>query len=426
MKVKSRELSFSPNQHSALTMLSSETISIIRATLPAVREHGVAVTNAFYDNLLNDAPQLNEIFNRANQANGHQARALAAAVCAYAENIENPDILAPTLEHINHKHASLFIKPEQYDVVGKYLLDAFAQILGDAFTDEVRNAWAAAYGELANMMINAEAKLYRRAEDWTDWRDFVIKGKIPESSEITSFMLGSVNRDRLPTYLPGQYVSIRVFVPSLGYSQPRQYSLSDVHHVDRYRISVKKEAGIGTNPVAHPGLVSNTLHSMKTGDIIQLSRPYGDFSLDTNHNTSSPICLISAGVGVTPLISMLNTSVESNAERPIAWIQGFRNGQAGAFACQIDRLAKSHHSIRVLRFCSQPCTQDRLGVDYDRVGRVDLRECDDDGHLFLNDVSTRYFVCGPDAFMSQVRKQLEDRGVHPYQILTERFGTGGV
>jgi nitric oxide dioxygenase len=411
-------------------MLSQEDINIIKATVPAVGEYGWTVTNAFYQNLLHDAPQLNNVFNQANQATGHQARALANAVYAYAQNIEHPEVLASALENINHKHVSLFVQPEQYDIVGKYLLDAFGQILGDAFTPNVRNAWAAAYGQLAKMMIATEKTLYQRADDWTDWKDFVIKDKTPESSEITSFTFAC--GDRLPTYLPGQYISIRVFVPSFGFSQPRQYSLSDAYYPDHYRISVKKETGNEAKCPVHPGMVSNTLHNMEVGTKVQLSRPYGTFHLESQdeatQDKSSPLVLISAGVGLTPLMAILNNSVASGVETPISWIHGFRKKEAEAFTQHINKTARVQSNIKVLRFCSQPQARDRPGIDFDGVGRVDLDSdvCDDNVHLFLGDDSTKYFVCGPPSFMSSIQKQLEARGIPPARISMERFGTGGI
>ena len=407
-------------------MLSPNQIRTIKETVPAVRDHGVEVTKVFYQNLLTEHPELNEIFNQANQATGHQAQALAAAVCAYAQHIETPEALKPTLKHITQKHASLFIRPEQYNVVGKYLLEAFGQVLGDAFTSEVRDAWAAAYGELAKTMINTEAEIYRQEGDWTDWRDFVIKDKTIESSEITSFTLSPADGRPIPAYLPGQYISVRVFVPSLNYSQPRQYSLSDRYVANSYRISVKKEGGVSSNDIAHPGHVSNALHGLKVGEKVQLSRPLGDFTLDTSKDMSSPLVLISAGVGLTPMMSMLNTAVMSNPGRPIAWIHGYRDARSRAFADHVKKIAESNAAVHVMRFCSQPQEQDRLGVDYERIGRVELDSCDRESDLFIGDNSTRYYVCGPHLFMSNVQKQLQDRGVEPCRVHMERFGTGSV
>ncbi|KAL9115530.1 MAG: hypothetical protein Q9227_000851 [Pyrenula ochraceoflavens] len=408
-------------------MLSDQTIETIKSTVPALRAHGEQVTRLFYHNLLTDQPELNSVFNQGNQANGHQAQALAAAVYAYAQNIETPDALAPAIRHITQKHASLFIRPGQYDVVGRYLLDAFGEVLGEAWTSQVREAWAEAYGELAGKMIEAEAELYREGAGWTDWRDFVVEEKLKESSEITSFILRPADgRCPLPVYLPGQYISVRVFIPSLNYSQPRQYSLSDSYAADHYRISVKKEAGVSLNDVAHPGIVSNALHELDVGETVQLSRPYGDFVLDIQKDFSGPLVLISAGVGVTPLMSMLNTVIVSNPGRPIAWIHGYHDAQTRAFADHISKIARKSNAVHVTRFCSNPEEQERPGVDYERAGRVDLDDCDGEKDLFLGNGSPRYYVCGPTSFMSKMQRQLEERGIRPDRIFVERFGTGSL
>ncbi len=385
-----------------------------------VRDHGVEVTNVFYDNLLTEHSELNEIFNQDNQINGHQARALAGAVYAYAQNIETPEVLEPMIKHITQKHASLFVQPEQYEVVGKYLLEAFSQVLGPAFTSNVWDAWSAAYNELARTMINAEAKLYRSGGEWTDWKDFFIQEMIPESSEVTSIILRPVDEGPLPTYLPGQYISVRIFVPSLNRYQPRQYSLSDRYTRDHYRISVKREDGLP------PGSVSNALHNSKVGDKVQLSRPSGDFTLDTSKDTSNPLVLISAGVGLTPLMSMLNTTVVDNPGRPVAWIHGYRNAVKRPFANHISVLAKSHNALHITRFCSRPQAQDRFAIDYEWTGRVDLKKCDAQKDLFLDDDSARYYVCGPSEFMDDVEGQLQDLDIEPNRIWMEHFGVGGV
>ena len=409
-------------------MLSAQIINHIKSTVPMVCDRGVEITKVFYTNLLLDNPEMNEIFNQGNQANGHQAQALAAAIYAYAQNIENPDVLGPTIKHISQKHASLFIKPAQYDTVGKYLLGAFSQVLGEAFTSQLRDAWSSAYSALAKTMIDTEAELYRqRKEDWTDWKDFAIQEKHPESSEITSFILRPTDGKPLPTYLPGQYVSVCLFVPSLNYSQARQYSLSDRYTADHYRISVKREES--DTGVDGGGLVSNALHDLKVGDKVKLSRPYGDFILDTTRGggTLSPLVLISAGVGQTPMISMLNTVETNEPGRPVAWIHGYRNAETRAFAEHVDRIAKSDDAVHTTTFCSRPQpAQDSLGIDYDVAGRVNLDKCDGNKDLFLDDDTTRYYVCGPSAFMHEVKEQLQERGVEPNRISMEVFGAGSI
>src|SRR5690606_26380971 len=120
--------------------------------------------------------EVKEFFNQAHQKAGRQQQALAGSICAYAASIDNLAVLGPAVELIAQKHCSLIIKPEHYPIVGKHLLVAITDVLGDAVTDEVRDAWAEAYGFLANILIEREATLYRaQAEQpggWSGYRPF--------------------------------------------------------------------------------------------------------------------------------------------------------------------------------------------------------------------------------------------------------------
>src|SRR5271156_6256425 len=257
--------------------LTSQQAEIITATVPILEEHGRHITDVFYVNLLREVPELNSIFNQANQANGRQSEALSTALYAYAANINNLDALKPALERITQKHASLYVRPEHYDVVGKYLLAAMQQVLGAALTPEILEAWKAAYGQIADLMINREAKLYQGSDGWTDWRDMKVAKKVRESEEVTSFYLEPCDGKPLPSFLPGQYISVQIEVPELKYLQARQYSLSKAPTPDHYRISVKRDRGLDakhSDAPAHPGYISNILHGHKeVGDTVKVSHP---------------------------------------------------------------------------------------------------------------------------------------------------------
>ncbi|KAK9426980.1 hypothetical protein V1505DRAFT_406419 [Lipomyces doorenjongii] len=303
--------------------------------------------------------------------------ALAGAVYAYAAHIDDLGALSPAIKRICHKHASLYIRPGQYEIVGKYLLGAFREVLGNAFTPEVRDAWAAAYWQLANIMIDAEDALYQNA------------GVIGDNI----FYVTAEDGKPLPSYKPGQYISVRINVPGLGHYQCRQYSLSDSPGNEYYRISVKKDRG-PDSATAHLGLISNHLHnSVQVGDIFQVSCPQGAKS-------KSPVVLISAGVGLTPLMSMLNTLTSTHADRPTHWIHATHSRFTQAFRADIQIVAKSHENVRTTVFNKLPSDDDFLGSDYHYAGRLDLRKLDRTPDLFLNNNSTEYFVCGPTTFMT--------------------------
>ena len=140
--------------------LSPSQAATIKATVPVLAAHGLTITTQFYANILNAHPELKHIFNNTHQATGHQSRALAGALYAYAANIDNLGVLSPALELICHKHVSLFIRPEQYDVVGYHLIETMKNVLGDAATPEIVKAWNAAYWHLADIMIGKESHMY--------------------------------------------------------------------------------------------------------------------------------------------------------------------------------------------------------------------------------------------------------------------------
>lgn len=279
--------------------LTSEQVQIIRSSAPILQEHGNTITTSFYSTMLKEVSELKNVFNQANQVNGHQPAALAASLHAYATNIDNLGALSPAVEKICQKHASLYIQPKQYEVVGEYLLRAMGEVLGSALTPEVLDAWTAAYWQLADLMIDREEQLVQDADGWTDWRKFRIADKFKESEVITSFYLEPVDKKPLPSFMPGQYISVQTYVPRLGYKQSRQYSLSDAPHADWYRISVKKEEDLDLEHPEihkHPGLISNILHDERQmGDIIEVSHPAGEFFLDTEGDLGCPIVLLSAG-----------------------------------------------------------------------------------------------------------------------------------
>ena len=281
-------------------------------------------------------------------------------------------------------------------------------------------------------MILREAKLFEEAGDWNRWREFRIIQKIRESSEITSFHLAPVDGKLLPSYLPGQYVSIRTSVSDIQYLQARQYSLSDVPHPGFYRISIKKEHVLdidGSGAKAQPGYISNVLHREKnTGDSVEVSHPAGDFFLNVSQQGSSdvPVVLISAGVGLTPEISMFNTLIANHSKSKISWVHASRNSRVQAFGDHIKNTAYAHENVQIHIFIKEPGENDVQGIDYQFAGRMSLDRLDADHDLFIHDSSAEYYICGPESFMADMARYLEGQGVEGKRIKMEIFGTGRV
>ncbi|KAI7091759.1 flavohemo protein [Hortaea werneckii] len=411
--------------------LTADQVQIIRSTVPVLQQHGNDITTLFYRTMIDENPELRNIFNQANQFNNHQPRALAGALYAYASHIDDVGALAPAVEKICQRHASLYVRPEQYEIVGKYLLRAMGDVLGSALTPEVLEAWAKAYGQLANLMIGREEQLYEESEGWSDWRDFKIVDKVKESDVITSFYFKPVDGKPLPLYKPGQYTAVLVDVAKLGYKQPRQYSLSDAPNHDYYRVSIKKEDGLDTgDPMAeaHPGYVSNVMHQeKKVGDVVKLAHPVGDFFLDPEKDDDCPVVLLSAGVGITPMVSILNTLVERSSKQRISFINGARNTAVQAFGSHVSEIATLHPNIKATYFIKQPSADTDGERKYTlHSGRVSLDALDQVRDLCLDDKKTVYFICGPAAFMTGMQQGLKSLGVKDGMIRMELFGTGEI
>lgn len=385
-------------------MLSPETKAIIKSTVPVLEEHGTAITTVFYKNLFEAHPELLNIFNHANQKKGRQQAALANTVYAAAVHIDNLEAILPAVVQIANKHVSLGIKPEHYPIVGEYLLKAIKEVLGDAATDEIIGAWGEAYGVIADAFIGVEQGMYEKMESqengWKFFKDFTVARKEKESGNITSFYLKPTDGSNVPTYEPGQYISIRLSIPGEQYLFNRQYSLSQAARPDEFRISVKRESDNDPN-----GQVSVYLHDhVNAGDVIEVSAPAGEFVLDTAKK--SPVAFVSGGVGITPMMSMFETVATATPERPTAFLHAARNESLHAFDEDIRKYAAAmdHAKYRTL-YSDQPegfITREVLAEMVDVTGEV--------------------YVCGPVPFMESMITELRALGMTDEQIHFEFFG----
>jgi ferredoxin-NADP reductase len=199
----------------------------------------------------------------------------------------------------------------------------------------------------------------RFSEAGTGVRSLRLVEKVKESEEITSFYFVSRDDGPLESFEAGQYLPIELEVPSQRGTVRRTYSLSNAPNCDRYRISVKRE---------RMGVVSRHLHdTVEPGAILDTRAPAGDFVLGC---TNCPVVLISAGVGLTPMLSMLHQLTEAGAGRPIWWIHGARDGAHHALSREVAELAARHPTVKTRVLYSRPRSNDELGRHYDELGRV--------------------------------------------------------
>ncbi|ASK30330.1 nitric oxide dioxygenase [Chryseobacterium sp. T16E-39] len=387
--------------------------ALVKATVPVLKTNGTDLTKHFYKRMFHHNPELKNLFNMSHQASGKQQNALAGAVLAYAEHIDNPVVLINALKSIGNKHVSLNIAPEQYDIVGLHLISSIKEVLGDAATDELLEAWTQAYNELAHSMISIETEMYQstlqKEGGWKGWRTFIIADIVEESSEIKSFYLKPKDAQPIAGYLPGQYISVKTFIPELGHEQPRQYSLSSAFNSDYYRISVKIEK----SEQAPDGAVSNLLHSKHIGDQIEVSAPSGIFHL--NPASEDPLVLISGGVGATPLLSMLETNKNNLQKNTIVWLHSCRDEKVHAFKDHVEQLNKNNQWLTTHIFYENTGKEDARSI---RKGRINLHEIKEE---ILID-KAKYYICGPEAFIKVQYNSLMQLGIAKEDILYEEFG----
>ncbi|MFE3454667.1 globin domain-containing protein [Nonomuraea sp. NPDC059194] len=388
-------------------MLSPESAGIIRATLPVVGASLDAITARFYDTMFAERPELLDgMFNRGNQANGEQRRALAGAVAAFAAALverpgERPDRM---LARIAHKHTAVGVTSEHYIIVQKYLFGAIADVLGEAVTPQVAAAWDEVYWLMAGALIALEASIYTEAgaRDGDTWRRWSVVERREETPDVASFLLRPLGDDPVPPGRPGQYVSVRLRMPD-GVHQLRQYSLSGGNGDGTRRITVKRVRG-GDGP---DGEVSTLLHAtVAVGDELTLSAPFGDVALEDG---DAPLVLASAGIGCTPIAAMLEHLVAIGSTRRVLFLHADRSPADHALREDTERLiAALPGAERILWYEEAPS-------DDAHTGQMDLTGVE------IPEGAVAY-MCGPLPFMRGVRAQLLRAGVAARDIHYEVFG----
>lgn len=391
-------------------MLSLKSRPFIDASVPVLREHGVTITRTFYRNMFAAHPELTNLFNMGNQANGSQQQSLASAVFAYAANYENADALAPVVSRIVHKHVSVGITAEHYPIVGHHLLGAIQETLGDAATPELLAAWAEAYGLLADALIAAEKALY--AEHHTapgEYRKLRVTDAVPQSEFITAYTLEPIDDQAPWTFTPGQYLTVAVNLPT-GQRQLRQYSLSDAPGKNVLRISVKREPGVAETPA---GCVSTWLHrTLKAGSVVEATPPCGDFAPARGEG---PIVLLSAGVGITPMISALNQIAAETPERPVLFAHAARDRENHAHRADVAAAKAAMPHLETVTFYERTDNEDTVSDIH--AGLMDAAKLPAWSYA-----DTDVYLCGPMQFMRAQACGLQAIGVPLSNIHREVFG----
>ncbi len=387
-------------------MLSAQTIEIVESTIPLLAEHGEAITRHFYDKLLTENPDLDNVFNPSNQAQGGQARALADAVFAYANHLNDLEALLPAVARIAHKHVSLGVKPEQYPIIGGALLSAIQDVASLPDGHPALVAWAEAYGVLANVFIQAEEALYQTSEQvqggWRGFRDFNIEDVVTEAPNVKSFYLKPKDGGALPAFKGGQYVGLKVNLENDHYDQIRQYSLSGQSDPSYLRITTKAEPS---------GRVSNYLHACAQGTTVSIQVPTGVFNLDKQVGQH---VFLAGGVGITPLMGMLYEALNSSVNpKDILFVQAQEGPDNEIFKKELVDLQRQwgfHYQTQFSGGDEESYINDARLEQWLAAANIDPTK----------DIAV--YTCGPKPFMAAMKKHSQGIGVAVENIHYEVFG----
>jgi nitric oxide dioxygenase len=379
-------------------MLSAQSLPLIETTLPLVGARMPAIARNFYGRMFAAHPDLFDgLFSRSNQKNGSQQQALAGSIAVFATHlVRNPDTTPEAmLSRIAHKHVSLDIRPEQYDVVYTYLFEAIADELSDVITAEIAGAWTEVYWLMAHALIKLEKGLYAGAANDKPLAPWVVIGKDAAGADALTFTLEPADDTPVSPALPGQYVSVTVGMPD-GIRQVRQYSLSAGTATTR----------VFTTKLDAEGEVSPALHrDVRIGDTLILSNPCGDITLTEG---DSPLILASAGIGCTPSASILRSLVESDSKREVLVLHAESTLEGWALRDQMNEDVALLEAAELELWLEIPS-------DGAHEGFMSL-----DGVTIPENASV--YLCGPLPFMRSLRSQALNSGVPAERIHYEIFG----
>ncbi|HDD0801121.1 TPA: nitric oxide dioxygenase [Staphylococcus aureus] len=373
-------------------MLTEQEKDIIKQTVPLLKEKGTEITSIFYPKMFKAHPELLNMFNQTNQKRGMQSSALAQAVMATAVNIDNLSVIKPVIMPVAYKHCALQVYAEHYPIVGENLLKAIQDVTGLEEHDPVIQAWAKAYGVIADVFIQIEKEIYDQMM-WIGFKPFKITNIKQESEDIKSFTVETEEYD-FSEFTPGQYITVDVSSDKLPYRAKRHYSIvsGEKNHLT---FGVKRDV-----TTEHEGEVSTILHDeIKEGDMINLAAPVGGFVLE---NTTEPQLFLGSGIGVTPLVAMYEAASAKGLDTQM--VQVAENEQHLPFKDNFNSIASHHDNAKLYTHL-----KDKQGY----IGAEELQ-------VFLAN-KPEIYICGGTKFLQSMIEALKSLNYDMDRVHYETF-----
>ncbi|HEI6371564.1 TPA: nitric oxide dioxygenase [Staphylococcus aureus] len=373
-------------------MLTEQEKDIIKQTVPLLKEKGTEITSIFYPKMFKAHPELLNMFNQTNQKRGMQSSALAQAVMAAAVNIDNLSVIKPVIMPVAYKHCALQVYAEHYPIVGENLLKAIQDVTGLEEHDPVIQAWAKAYGVIADVFIQIEKEIYDQMM-WIGFKPFKITNIKQASEDIKSFTVETEEYD-FSEFTPGQYITVDVSSDKLPYRAKRHYSIvsGEKNHLT---FGVKRDV-----TTEHEGEVSTILHDeIKEGDMINLAAPVGGFVLE---NTTEPQLFLGSGIGVTPLVAMYEAASAKGLDTQM--VQVAENEQHLPFKDNFNSIASHHDNAKLYTHL-----KDKQGY----IGAEELQ-------VFLAN-KPEIYICGGTKFLQSMIEALKSLNYDMDRVHYETF-----
>lgn len=373
-------------------MLTEQEKDIIKQTVPLLKEKGTEITSIFYPKMFKAHPELLNMFNQTNQKRGMQSSALAQAVMAAAVNIDNLSVIKPVIMPVAYKHCALQVYAEHYPIVGENLLKAIQDVTGLEEHDPVIQAWAKAYGVIADVFIQIEKEIYDQMM-WIGFKPFKITNIKQESEDIKSFTVETEEYD-FSEFTPGQYITVDVSSDKLPYRAKRHYSIvsGEKNHLT---FGVKRDV-----TTEHEGEVSTILHDeIKEGDMINLAAPVGGFVLE---NTTEPQLFLGSGIGVTPLVAMYEAASAKGLDTQM--VQVAENEQHLPFKDNFNSIASHYDNAKLYTHL-----KDKQGY----IGTEELQ-------AFLAN-KPEIYICGGTKFLQSMIEALKSLNYDMGRVHYETF-----
>jgi len=365
--------------------LTQEQKNILKSTGSVLQEHGRAIMTQFYAALFREQPEYLSYFNQTNQKTGKQPEAFAATIFAFIQNLDNLDAVAPQMSRLSSKHRAVGVKPELYPTLGKYLVPAITDSLGDKATPEVVAAWQALYSAMSSVFIKREKELY--AELGCDEADkgfvpfTVVKKDTIATGPTYELTLARHGGGKLWSYTPGQYVTLRI--EKDGVRHHGHYTLLEPYNGKTYTVALKQGNDRDQNTIVTEEIVRNRA----VGSIVLASAPAGSFGLaDGNRHL-----FISGGIGIASLLPMINELNQQGKASSATVIQCVRTENNAAFA------GKLHNTLSPGQYT--------ILTEKDPISRKHLQ-----GKL---QGDTQVYISGSELFLGMVENAIAAAGGHP-------------